>query len=102
MSTDAQALLMDYDWPGNVRELENIIRFAIVKCKGNIILPEHLPREIRQEKQPPLKQDNNFKLEKTAVAAALKETGGNKVQAAKILRVGRATLYRFLKTHPEI
>ncbi|MEA1948605.1 MAG: sigma 54-interacting transcriptional regulator, partial [Thermodesulfobacteriota bacterium] len=40
ISDDAVSLLMDYHWPGNVRELENAIQFAIVKCRGRMILPK--------------------------------------------------------------
>ena len=41
-------------------------------------------------------------LDEEAVEQALKETGGNKVKAAKLLGVGRATLYRFLQKHPSV
>jgi DNA-binding NtrC family response regulator len=43
ISTDAMKLLMSYSWPGNVGELENNIHSAVVMCKGDQILPEHLP-----------------------------------------------------------
>jgi PAS domain S-box-containing protein len=96
-SKEAMAKLMDYSWPGNVRELQNAVHFALVKVKGRLIHPENLPLEIRRERigytpGPPLK------LERDAVTAALRQSGGNKTKAAKILGVGRATLYRFLDT----
>jgi len=43
VSADAMKLLMSYFWPGNVGELENNIYSAVVMCKGDQILPEHLP-----------------------------------------------------------
>ena len=43
LSADAMKLLMSYSWPGNVGELENNIYSAVVMCKGDQILPEHLP-----------------------------------------------------------
>jgi len=81
VSNRALSLMMDYRWPGNVRELQNAIQFAFVKCGGNVIEIEHLPLELRE---------------------ALARTGGNKVRAAKLMGVGRATLYRFLNDHPEL
>jgi transcriptional regulator with GAF, ATPase, and Fis domain len=48
ISDDAVSLLMDYHWPGNVRELENAIQFAIVKCRGRMILPKDLPIELQR------------------------------------------------------
>jgi len=72
--------MMDYAWPGNVRELQNAIQFAIVKCSGSVITPNELPVN--------------------TIKSALEQTGGNKSRAAKLLGVGRATLYRFLSEHP--
>jgi transcriptional regulator with PAS, ATPase and Fis domain len=102
ISDDAMSQMMDYHWPGNVRELENAIQFAIVKCKGREILPDDLPLELRKYKRPVSRRGPSKKLDFDEVKAALVKTGGNKVRAAKILGVGRATLYRFLADYPEL
>jgi thioredoxin type arsenate reductase len=90
-------IMMSYDWPGNVRELQNWIQFALVKCKEKEIKPEHLPplRGIRQDTDGG-GHKRRRKLDGVAVRAALRETEGNKQEAAKVLGVSRATLYRFL------
>ncbi|MBW2072497.1 MAG: sigma 54-interacting transcriptional regulator [Deltaproteobacteria bacterium] len=92
-SKKALALMMEYDWPGNVRELQNAIHYALVKCKGKMIHEQDLPLELRKRspRRGPAK-----KLTSEAVQAALERSGGNKSRAARILGVGRATLYRFL------
>jgi PAS domain S-box-containing protein len=101
VSGDALAVMMDYPWPGNVRELQNAVQYAIVKCRGRIILPEHLPPEVQHHPKPLKTPGPSRKLDPESTKAALKKTGGNKARAAKLLGVGRATLYRFLNTHPE-
>ncbi|MFA6450897.1 MAG: sigma-54 dependent transcriptional regulator [bacterium] len=97
-SQECMDLLLDFDWPGNIRQLQNAIEFALLKCKGNTILPEHLPPEIENdcEIEPETKHGRKPVLDLVSVENALKETGGNKAKAARLLRVGRATLYRFL------
>ncbi len=97
LSDETLGIMMSYDWPGNVRELQNWIQFALVRCKGNIIMPEHLPPMPTSQSHPHAIQHRR-KLELNIVKEALLRTGGNKVKAAKVLGVSRATLYRFLDT----
>ena len=89
--------MMDYSWPGNVRELQNAIHFALVKSRGRNIEAEHLPLEIRQTACTALKPGPDSRLTPDAVGAAIEKAGGNRSKAAKLLGVGRATLYRFLE-----
>lgn len=102
ISKDALDVMMDYPWPGNVRELQSAVRFALIKCRGRTIRPEDLPLELktrgiyRSACGPPRK------LDAARVKDALAQTGGNKAKAARVLGVGRATLYRFLADFPTV
>ena len=102
LSQEALSRIMDYSWPGNVRELQNAVQFAIVKCSGHTIRPDDLPMELRDLSQVCPRPGPARKLDSDRVKAALTQTGGNKAKAARVLGVGRATLYRFLKDHPGI
>jgi len=96
------AFLAQYAWPGNVRELENVIERAVSLTHGPLILPEDLPEEIRRAEPaaaiPVLQHEREHitldELEKRYLITVLKETGNNKVRAAKILGIDRRTLYR--------
>ena len=92
--------MLDYRWPGNVRELQNAVQFAFVKCGGKRITPESLPLELRAANAVCARRGPAKKLEIETVRTALERTGGNKAKAAKLMGVGRATLYRFLNDHP--
>jgi transcriptional regulator with PAS, ATPase and Fis domain len=100
VSNPALALMLDYRWPGNVRELQNAVQFAFVKCGGKRITPESLPLELREAEGVCARRGPARKLEIETVRTALERTGGNKAKAAKLMGVGRATLYRFLNDHP--
>jgi transcriptional regulator with PAS, ATPase and Fis domain len=100
VSNPALALMLDYRWPGNVRELQNAVQFAFVKCGGKRITPESLPLELRAAEGVCARRGPSRKLEIETVRSALERTGGNKAKAAKLMGVGRATLYRFLNDHP--
>jgi PAS domain S-box-containing protein len=95
-SPAAIELLQRYPWPGNVRELQNAVHYTLAGCPGEVAGPEDLPQEIRRSSAP---RGPVSKLDPAEVAAALNKCGGNKVKAAKLLGVGRATLYRFLVSH---
>ena len=111
ISREAVAVLVAYSWPGNVRELHSAVNYALIRSHGEMILPQHLPAELRSMEpdaaapapllvpvvgvQPQTARKS--KLDTAKVQRALEQCGGNKVKAAKLLGVGRATLYRFLK-----
>jgi sigma-54 dependent transcriptional regulator, acetoin dehydrogenase operon transcriptional activator AcoR len=99
-SNDIIDILSSYSWPGNVRELRNAIEFAYVKCHDGKIQTEHLPGNIMVHTEtnsrkpgPPLKYD------KEKIIQALSETEGNRQKTAKLLNIGRATLYRYLNIY---
>ena len=103
ISDETISIMMDYAWQGNVRELENVIQFASIKCRENTITPSNLPEELMENshwKKPG--RGRATKLDHESVKNALVRTGGNKVKAAKLLGVGRATLYRFIYNHPDV
>ncbi|MBT7697625.1 MAG: sigma-54-dependent Fis family transcriptional regulator, partial [Desulfobacterales bacterium] len=96
------ALMLDYEWPGNVRQLENAMQFAAIKCKGNEIMPHELPMELSELQSDGIKRGPSKKLDIEIVKTALGKAGGNKAKAARLLGVGRATLYRFLDDNVDI
>jgi PAS domain S-box-containing protein len=102
VSRKAMSLILDYHWPGNVRELQNALQFAFVKCNGKSIAAQDLPLGLREAENTCIRRGPSRKLDTEGVRAALVKTGGNKAKAARLLGVGRATLYRFLGDHPEL
>ena len=96
LSRDALAAMMDYSWPGNVRELQNAIHFALVKSRGRFIHKDDLPPELTYAHRAGEGARGPRKLDAETVRNALARSGGNKAGAARLLGVGRATLYRFL------
>jgi PAS domain S-box-containing protein len=103
------SIIMNHNWPGNVRQLQNAIQFTLIKCRGSRINPEHLPPEVINStfvaiSAPKIsgKAGRRPKLTNEIVERALVKAGGNKAKAARLLGVGRATLYNFLNEHEEI
>jgi len=103
LSSEALVLMMNYDWPGNVRELQNAVQYACVKSMGGVILPVHFPPSIlKHTSNSTRRRKRRGKLNQSSVQDALHQTGGNKLQAAKLLGVNRSTIYRYLdETKPE-
>jgi DNA-binding NtrC family response regulator len=99
-----EALVL-HDWPGNVRELGNVVHRALVACDGDRIELAHLPPSIRARVLPEMPRAETAvevplmplrELERRAIRRALHETDGNMARAARLLGIGRATLYRRL------
>lgn len=89
--------LRRYRWPGNVRELENVIERAVSLAHGPLLLPNDLPEAVRQAGTAPVQDEGLLTLdevEKRHLMRVLRETGGNKAKAAKVLGIDRRTLYR--------
>jgi transcriptional regulator with PAS, ATPase and Fis domain len=102
VSDRAMLLLTEYKWSGNVRELQNAVQFAFVKSSGDEITSDNLPMEINDNGLFQTIRGPSRKLERVQVESAIKKTGGNKAKAARLLNVGRATLYRFINDYPEL
>jgi two-component system response regulator HydG len=103
ISEDAMRRLMAYDWPGNVRELENAIERAVALGSGPILHIADLPSNLQQEPdEHALRSDESVtleELERRAILRALRETSGDKLAAARLLGIGKTTLYRKLKQY---
>ncbi|MBN1349706.1 sigma 54-interacting transcriptional regulator [candidate division KSB1 bacterium] len=100
-SPDALDRLASHDWPGNVRELQNAIQYALVHCNNETIDVEHLPPTINPKPTSEKKSNRKprkRKLNLAMVKNALHQANGNRVKAAEILGVSRATLYRFFES----
>lgn len=103
ISNDALQRLMAYDWPGNVRELENAIERAVALGSGPIVHVADLPSNLiyptgdrapEREELLPLEE-----LERRAILRTLRQTGGDKLATARLLGIGKTTLYRKLKQY---
>ena len=96
-SNSVMDILASYAWPGNVRELRNAVEYAYVKCRAGLIESEHLPPEIANHKEnKTVKPGPSLKVKKDKILVALAQAEGNRKEAAKLLGIGRATLYRYL------
>jgi transcriptional regulator with PAS, ATPase and Fis domain len=103
ISEDGMSRLMSYDWPGNVRELENAIERAIALGSGPILHAGDLPTSLQYRTNEQAPQNDELlpleELERRAILRALREAGGDKLAAARILGIGKTTLYRKLKQY---
>jgi DNA-binding NtrC family response regulator len=103
ISEDAIARLLAYDWPGNVRELENAVERAVALGSGPILHVGDLPSNLKYDMPAPLPDKDEFlpleELERRAILRALRESGGDKLRAARLLGIGKTTLYRKLKQY---
>jgi len=91
-----------YNWPGNIRELKNIIERAVILCDGNELDPSLLPYEFETATAKtgnPVSAFDLSSVEKLHIQRVLNHTHGNRAEAARLLNIGIATLYRKLKEY---
>ena len=112
VAPEAMAVLRVYSWPGNIRELQSALRQALLHTHGPVLLPESLPTQLSAT--PATSVDvfnwNDFVstriasgsnglyaeslelMEREVLVRVLRHTGGNQLQAAKILGITRGSL----------
>ncbi|MEJ2678387.1 MAG: sigma-54 dependent transcriptional regulator [Gemmatimonadota bacterium] len=95
ISDTALEALVRYGWPGNIRELRNVMeRVLILHPDEPMVLPEHLPDHLARPQPPAARPlDSLQDVERRHVAHVLEHTDGNRAEAARILGIGRTTLY---------
>ncbi|QKV73071.1 sigma-54-dependent Fis family transcriptional regulator [Amycolatopsis sp. Hca4] len=91
-SAAALHLLMRAEWPGNTGQLHQVLRKVAQRRRAGTIRPGDLPAEFHAVTRRPL---NRFEsIERDAIVRCLEDADGNKVRAAKLLGISRATIYR--------
>ena len=103
ISDQALGRLVSYGWPGNVRELENCVQHALALASGSEIgvgdLPSSLVNGMGDSSELDQELTTLQQMEKQAIVQALEQTGGDRLQAAKLLGIGKTTIYRKLKEY---
>jgi two-component system response regulator HydG len=107
ISKNAAERLLDYSWPGNVRELQSCIERAVALAQFEEILVEDLPERIRRYRrsQIVLSSDDPGELvpleevERRYILRVLEACGWRRMEAARILKLDRKTLYRKLERY---
>jgi DNA-binding NtrC family response regulator len=117
LSDAALRTMMEYSWPGNVRELENSVERACALSSGPVLHAGDLPTQLQDfhlnayrtapanvEMEPRQENGNNTvmplaELERQAILETLRQLKGDKLTAAKLLGIGKTTLYRKLKEY---
>jgi DNA-binding NtrC family response regulator len=107
VSDEAMKALLAYDWPGNVRELENCLERACAFTTGPMIQAADLPSSIHSAPgtMPVGVEGTTTKilpmaeLEKLTILNTITQLNGDKLLAARLLGIGKTTLYRKLKEY---
>ena len=109
-SDEAILMLQNYFYPGNVRELENMVERAVLMARGRVVMPEHFPAHASTSSNGDayhLEVDlldlpfhkSIAELEKRLIRKVLKDSAGNKSEAANRLQINRRLLYNKMEEH---
>jgi len=115
LSDDTLRTMMQHEWPGNVRELENALEHGCAVSTCGVVALGDLPTQLKQEglaalralvapgkaEEPSAKVQvkSIAELERQAILDAIRVLDGDKLKAAKLLGIGKTTLYRKLKEY---
>jgi len=116
VSPGAIEMLAAHSWPGNIRELRNVMRNAVVQCRGVVIEPDNVRLAMGIIERPEVASDFEVTIappaplrkireealavvERKAIADAIRYTNGNKAAAARLLEVDVKTLYTKLRLY---
>jgi two-component system response regulator HydG len=120
ISDDTLRVLTEYDWPGNVRELENAIERACAMSSGPVLHMGDLPTQLQDFRMHRVAESTDdtettsgtrtidfsegpivsiAEMEKQAILGTIRQLNGDKLKAAKLLGIGKTTLYRKLKEY---
>jgi two-component system, NtrC family, nitrogen regulation response regulator GlnG len=122
VSPESLELLRCYQWPGNLRELQSVLRQALLRAQGRVLLADFLPPAVRGEESMgtgprsaaidwekfldqrllagsrDLYAEALAQMEQSLVTRVLRHTGGNQCQAAKVLGITRGSLRTKIRT----
>lgn len=104
-SDEAMARLVSYEWPGNIRELENCVEHCLAMAASSRLEAADLPSSLQQAARLPPRPVAEpgiramAEVERDAILAALSQAKGDKLLAAKLLGIGKTTIYRKLKEY---
>jgi two-component system, NtrC family, response regulator HydG len=103
IASSAMDALMAYNWPGNVRELKSAFEFAFVSCPGGMISAGHLPPQIvtisAAERAPAVTGESLDDVKRRRLADALRRSGGNQSEAARLLGISRTSVWKQIKKY---
>lgn len=108
ISPDAMKALVEHDWPGNLRELKDCLGYACTACSGSVLKPEDLPLKVPGAGAAASVDSFSLEtgrilplaeVEKQTILHALERLNGDKVMTARVLGIGKTTLYRKLKEY---
>jgi two-component system response regulator HydG len=114
LSDEALRIMMEYEWPGNVRELEHAVERACTFSSGPVLRAGDLPTQLQQQilaaqrlaNEREAESNKSFpgvtalaEVERRAILDAIRLLKGDKLKAAKLLQIGKTTLYRKLKEY---
>ena len=91
LSSAASTRLCEHNWPGNVRELRNVVESSLIRARGDVVQPNHLPPALNTVVKSAACTGAD---ERDRLIQALRSAGGNKSRAAQRLQWSRMTLYR--------